>query len=310
MREANMRTIAILSMVSLCGGCFVDRQCSTRPNDPFCQDFVDSARPDGGGNVDAHTTSCIPPCAGAEVCDPSSGLCVGCLSDANCTDPTMAACAMDTQSCSMCAMTSQCAHLPSTPVCHSGTCVQCNTNDDCDATHGCNASHMCVPVVAGSGMLCHECLRDSECPSGQLCVPMSYSGAVVGTFCAWRQDATGTGGPMDDCRNVRPMVVATMATSTDGIGAMMCFFRVSTCASQANFLNACTPGTATAVSPMCGPNMDGFCVHPTAECTVGCSNNVDCPCTTGTCASQYTCGGGFCSLSSTCNWDASMHTCH
>ena len=50
------------------------------------------------------------------------------------------------------------------------------------------------------------------------------------------------------------------------------------------------------------------------ECTVECTNNLDCPCTGGTCASMYQCGGaggmsGFCNLSATCTYSAATHTC-
>ena len=50
------------------------------------------------------------------------------------------------------------------------------------------------------------------------------------------------------------------------------------------------------------------------ECTVECTNNLDCPCTGGTCASMYQCGGaggmsGLCNLSATCTYSAATHTC-
>ena len=50
------------------------------------------------------------------------------------------------------------------------------------------------------------------------------------------------------------------------------------------------------------------------ECTVECTNNLDCPCNGGTCARRYQCGGaggmsGFCNLSATCTYSAATHTC-
>jgi hypothetical protein len=62
--------------------------------------------------------------------------------------------------------------------------------------------------------------------------------------------------------------------------------------------------------------MDGYCALQGAltECTVECTNNLDCPCNGGACASMFVCGGvagmtGFCNLSATCTYSSTTHNC-
>jgi hypothetical protein len=297
------------------GGCFVDRPCASRPNDPLCQN-VDSGLPPsdafaGGSDMG---TACVPPCSGSNVCDTTSGLCVACLANTDCTTAAAAACDTTAHTCGACTTSQQCAHLTATPACHSGTCVQCNTNDDCDTTHACDTTmHRCVPSTPASKQVCDACLRDSECQTGQLCVPMTFHGAALGSFCQWKLDTTRTG---MDCLNVRPFSDAVTATSVDGVTMTVCTLRSTTCDALAHVLMSCTaPTTPNMPEPACGANSDGFCQHqgnPTSginQCTVGCATNTDCPCMDGTCAMQYKCMGGFCVLGQLCTWNSGNRTC-
>jgi hypothetical protein len=189
-----------------------------------------------------------------------------------------------------------------------GTCVQCNTNDDCDATHGCDPTmHACVAIVPGSKDVCQPCLRDSECHVGQLCAAISATHPATGNFCTWRVDPMVTG---PTCLMVRPYVLPMMLTSVDGVSANMCLLRSSTCEALHEFAQTCaTPSTTP--SPMCGASMTGYCSHQGAltECTVLCANALDCPCADPACMTQYQCNSTLCNLTSTCTFDPPSGSC-
>lgn len=282
-----------------------------------------SALPLGCGSSDNQTAdagadapaTCNPACTAPQVCNPSNAHCVACLDDTSCASATASACNVTTNSCEACTTNAQCTHLTGTPACSMGTCVQCGANSDCDSTHACDpATHTCVAITPAAKYACDSCLRDSECQTGQACVHTTrFSQPVPGTFCAWVVDTVNTG---TDCTGVRPFVNPTAVTTADGTPVMVCQLVSSSCPAFRSFLNFCPTPSTTMSSPACSPNMDGFCVPLSStnqECTIGCSNNIDCPCTDGSCVQQFKCmgiGGGFCSPNMTCTWNASTKTCN
>jgi hypothetical protein len=194
-----------------------------------------------------------------------------------------------------------------------GTCVQCNTNADCTgANTACDtATHTCTSYTPGSAIACGACLADAQCASGQLCVPMTFRSMPVGSFCAWRRSATGSGAPNGSCNNVRPHINLVSATSIDGVADMVCEPQVTSCPALANFRMGATVPTMTAMcsgmttgtsdDPGCGAAgiADGFCRIDSSMnhyCTVECTTAQDCPCIGIACATQYPCMGGLCSL--------------
>jgi hypothetical protein len=73
-------------------------------------------------------------CAAGLACDPASGRCVACLSDAECT--------------------------PALPHCQAGTCVECETATDCVLP---------LPICSASLGRCVECEYDVDCRPAHVC---------------------------------------------------------------------------------------------------------------------------------------------
>jgi hypothetical protein len=87
--------------------------------------------------------------AATPVCRPSSGLCIRCASDNDCTDAAPApACDMTTGRCVACTSDVQCA--AATPRCNpaSLSCVRCLSSADCGRESACElATHTCTPMI-------------------------------------------------------------------------------------------------------------------------------------------------------------------
>lgn len=133
------------------------------------------------------------------VCNPSSGYCVGCVSDADCTDANARVCKTSTGYCAPCKTSTDCAQNADGPVCADlgqyaagiGGCY-CNTDTDCagraggphcvsDGSNfnkcGCATAadctgdaqgHACVPPFVGGWLQC-GCMTSTDCPSGKTC---------------------------------------------------------------------------------------------------------------------------------------------
>jgi len=167
-------------------GCSANSQC---PTPDYCST--------GGFSLNG---VCLPPCtsdAGAclansptPFCDSSSGACVICSSNAQCLDAGLGTVCVAGVGCGNCQIDSDCKNA-ATPYCNFGTCVQCetpqqcpadapgcnfltntcggcSTNSDCPAGDGC-ASLVCAPIC-GPGPApdggCAACVFDSDCDAG------------------------------------------------------------------------------------------------------------------------------------------------
>jgi len=157
----------------------------------FCQLVLAADTPDGDpGDV-------CGGCADGLICDEATGLCAGCLDDADCTDGMV--CSPDLKFCVECVDDADCVASGRGTRCFIISCAdeaaQCATDADCRAaglgntcsaeTHTCldvagrcfsnsdcgSAQPFCVflvedPTAAGS---CSECRGDSDCDDGLYC---------------------------------------------------------------------------------------------------------------------------------------------
>jgi Cys-rich repeat protein len=160
-----------------------------------------------------------PDCPSGLVCNEERGLCVECLTNAQCPNPPLTVCHPQTNTCVQCASNTDCTE-PARPVCQptTNTCVGCLTNGDCptgvchmnrcvqctsDAQCGgttprCNqATNTCVACLPGAsdncptGQRCRPdftceqgCKTGADCPSG-VCLPDgSCQGCTADTQCA------------------------------------------------------------------------------------------------------------------------------
>ena len=117
-------------------------------------------------------------------CNTTIGECVECLADADCLSATESHCSLDSNICAPCTISSQCEHLPDTPLCNTtlgGICVECNIDSDCSSalTAHCSSASDCgpctdsahcahlssTPVCNITTGACVECLVDADCSS-------------------------------------------------------------------------------------------------------------------------------------------------
>ena len=272
-----------------------------------------TACPDDAPACDTETNTCVEcntstDCTGdtTPVCDVEAHRCVPCLSsdtgacggvtpacdtnntctctDDSCTSVAAALCNTTSNSCEACGGAADCAHLPATPQCRAGTCVQCLNNTHCAANQACNTTtNQCVSITLGGAARCDTCLRDTQCAAGMLCVPVIYDDPTTpaadpvntGLHCL-QQEA-----PVVDCLLTRPFSTSTPTTSVDGVAADVCGLRRSTCEAEAAYDSTNCMTLDTAGNDRCGlPGVnDGVCrmrSSTTNRCSVYCTSNDDC----------------------------------
>ena len=133
------------------------------------------------------------------VCDTSTGACVECVTDADCTSPNARVCDPDGNLCLPCRVSADCAQNSDGPICMDfgqfdlgiGTCG-CTANSDCAGRAGgarcvsdgspyekcgcaaasdCAASedgHLCIDPLAGGWPQC-GCNTTADCPTAESC---------------------------------------------------------------------------------------------------------------------------------------------
>jgi hypothetical protein len=118
---------------------------------------------------------------------------VECLVPADCDTATASRC--DAGTCVECETNDDCDHIAGKGVCDGGECVQCTTADETAcAGKSCNpATNACTNTNVGSVGTCKPCIADSECTGGNMadpnsrCVPMEFDGTPrQGGFCLRR----------------------------------------------------------------------------------------------------------------------------
>jgi hypothetical protein len=95
------------------------------------------------------------------VCDPATGACVVCATDADC--PEGKKCNRGLDACTECAMDGDCG---AGKLCRDGAC-----EPGCTATSPCPAGQICDPGAS----LCVGCLGDADCPTGTVCDVSSHA---------------------------------------------------------------------------------------------------------------------------------------
>jgi hypothetical protein len=98
---------------------------------------------------------------GQSFCDTQSGLCVECLTAAQCTQSDAPICLQG--QCAECATDQDCAPDAGTPYClvsQGGLCVQCTSAAQCPAAN---------PGCDSSSWTCGSCTLSSDCPAGETC---------------------------------------------------------------------------------------------------------------------------------------------
>jgi hypothetical protein len=241
--------------------CSSNSQCQLAgdPNRPFCAGgiCVGCQTPDAG--------TCAPP---HPLCDPGSGACVDCASNAQCADPALPYCV--NQLCQSCAASGGDAGCklrdPARPICAaSGKCAECATNDHCAATPekafcaagtcvgcqlaGASACSGTTPACNATTGACVACLADSDCkvnnaPAcvGNRCVSCALAPAGR---CATIKPASPACGPLGGC-----VECLTSADCTLAAARPICNTTTHTC-------RACTADNECAAR---SPNDPGICL--------------------------------------------------
>lgn len=169
------------------------------------RNFVTTTTTTGSGSTD-----CVNDvdCNGTQVCSPSRGVCVDCLSEENC--PINApVCDQSNNKCVGCLDDDTC---PSNkPNCDPITkqCVQCTEDPDCGgATPKCSpVTRVCVgclspadcppglPICDPGGGTCVECLSNSQCTSPAVCNNGRCCNTAAPTITSLGADITGPNTP-------------------------------------------------------------------------------------------------------------------
>lgn len=224
------------------------------------------------------------------VCDTEgSRTCVGCLADADCSDPAASRCDTTENVCVPCAGHSDCDHLDGLGICDDSSdpaeCVECTGIEFgvCGGTVCDSLARTCSEHVPDSAGPCEPCVSDAHCQTGQVCVETTFDDGTgteveVGAFCLWREEFDVGGGPEGNCLNVQPYVRSSEETSIDGTTATVCSPAYTTCRALEDFREPCDG----ADDESCGVDDlgDGECVDTGGgvfRCNVPCESGDDCP---------------------------------
>ena len=192
-------------------------------------------------------------------------------SDAPSTDVTMGDSGVDAgDPCASCS--------GATPRCVDGRCVECTPMTemaDCSFRACDPALHVCAGE-RGSRTLCDRCVSDSECSThirnGLLrCVPMTFQGMEVGSYCLIDREARLARSGMDNCPP--PYAGMSMRTSVSGHTATYCVpdENRTTCASIQQFPGLCFADEECGLAGL----DDALCIG--SSCTYTCTSTPWCP---------------------------------
>jgi hypothetical protein len=229
---------------------------------------------------------------GLAACDGTTGECVECATNSDCTSTAASACVDNV--CEECIDNAGCAHLEDTTVCDvwpgSGGCVECTSKYEeacvvggeqyvCDSLNKTCAAAL-PENLAGTRTFCDPCMSDAHCQSNAYCVQTLFMDAeYVGWFC----QGLAPGGW---CTTERPYSLVRQNTSMSDVTVTLCTLAVSSCPALNQLTNDPTP---CVTDDECGdPRFDdALCV--TGFCSPRCNTNADCPGTS-------MCTGGACEL--------------
>ncbi len=274
-------------------------------------------------------------CTGAKkFCDPTTGMCVGCVDATSCgassgkiCDPSTHECVQGCHTADDCPVGERCEGGSSTTVgrcvqCDPATqaqdcltspdtvcdpdshqCVECLSNNDCISTGQCNTTeHKCV-----------QCVENDVCDKGQICDLASNScvaGCVTGSASNCPTSAPvcdpneGDNGTCVQCLHD----LDCQRTQVCDEGAKTC---VTGCVGESG-----TPDDSRCIYTGSGtPPTDVYCegdIGPRGQC-VECRNAQDCPSTETCDATKHVCHckqtGDSCTANSDCGYDPSTGKC-
>jgi hypothetical protein len=110
---------------------------------------------------------------------------VECRGNAECLDAQASLCSAQNE-CAPCADDADCSHLQDLGQCVAGTCRECTTESEatdcagnvCDPT-----TYACTNLPIGNTGQLQTCVSDTQCATGNACIPLNYMGAPHGNYC-------------------------------------------------------------------------------------------------------------------------------
>ncbi|RLB46877.1 MAG: hypothetical protein DRJ42_26700, partial [Deltaproteobacteria bacterium] len=207
------------------------------------------ASPDAPADSAVDAGPCGMECTGTTpLCNTTTGMCVACIGDTDCTDVAAAKCGTDGM-CTTCDDSMQCAGLGDTTLCGDsgvtdGRCIQCTEADEATqcGTFACDWRDGTCTSTMRTADTCDACTSDAECAVGRRCVDHVFGGSSVGTFCFF-DSADGGCGDTDAAR--RPYRTRITLGSVDGWMSEFCMPpTTTTCQGISDTQNvACTMNT-------------------------------------------------------------------
>jgi hypothetical protein len=267
---------------------------------------------DGNSNCGAPTPYCAP------TGDPEAGLCVACVTDAECDSntntatPVCSKAAASADTCVACSANADCATAGLAPVCDTsgafaGQCVTCATNADCA---GNAAGPVCFPEAATNA--CVQCASDANCSGA---TPICSATTHTCQPCATDSDCAGS---TPACQKTGAL--AGECTQCSGTNLTACSMVAPVCDSQTGTCVGCqTNADCAGSSPICNLSTNtcracqasadcaSFSGDPVCATTgmkqgqcVACQSNGDCPANRSFCdTATNTCTG--CVTSADCS---------
>lgn len=222
--------------------------------------------------------------AEASICRPSDHACVACTTSIDCTAPAAAVCDVARGTCGACSRDGDCAHLGSGLHCTGGACVECSVLDEsaCGANSCDPATGRCTSTPRASVAPCGACLADSECMTGQRCVPMTFMGTPrPGGFCLSPAGTAGCGA----CGSLTPPRASLSGAAAETYCGVAEDYATCESVRDANaYVHCATDGDCGAAGLP-----DARCQATT--CVSGCSVSCQCPGGFGySCRADHFCG--------------------
>ncbi len=235
----------------------------------------------GNGVCDTNTKSCVE-CLGDQDCTDgvcldgattADNACVECRGNGECSTAEASLCSAANE-CAPCAADADCSHLQDLGQCVAGTCRECTTdteNADCGGSVCDPASFTCTNLPIGQTQQLQTCVSDTQCTTGNACIPLNYMGAPHGNYCMPIFDSN------QGCS--RPYGAGDVpVTSVNGMAAVVCMIKdLTTPEAIGEYEDPCTPSTASTDCPhpgqRCEPISQG---GGTTACTYRCGGNSDC----------------------------------
>jgi hypothetical protein len=192
--------------------CYADNQCH-----PKC-----------GSNADCQQLQ-----QGLDICDTTSGACIGCTSNTDCAGTQNPRCDTTTLNCVACLSNADCG--AAAPFCFLGDhqCVQCTSNANCPAAQpicgrdlqcrdGCTTNAQCAgqqgtPICDTASSQCVECLVNTDCGSAApICGDQNQ--CVV---CVMNSDCKGSAAPICDQQRNQGMGLCVQCVRNSDCGSAM-----------------------------------------------------------------------------------------